>query len=66
MAFAPDGRTLATGSRDKAVILWDLIELNDLRNHPVQHACALTGRGLNPEEWAQRVSGLSYRDTCTP
>ena len=66
VAFAPDGRTLVTGSADTAVALWDLAKLNDFRNHPGQHACALAGRGLSRDEWAQHVSGLPYQDTCPP
>ncbi|HEU0088610.1 MAG TPA: TIR domain-containing protein [Pseudonocardiaceae bacterium] len=33
VAFAPDGRTLATGSSDNTVILWDLTDLT--RPHPL-------------------------------
>jgi WD40 repeat protein len=46
VAFAPDGRTLASASADQTVILWDIDPLNDLRRELVQRACALAGRGL--------------------
>lgn len=66
VAFAPDGRTLATGSRDGKVMLWDLAKLNDLRDRPLQQACALAGRGLTRDEWARYVAGLPYQNTCAP
>ena len=62
--FSPDRRTLATGSDDKTVILWDLTRLNALRGDPVEHACALTGRGLHRDEWTAYIPGLSYENTC--
>ena len=64
VAFSPDKRTLATGSEDTTVILWDLRQLNALRDDPVQRACALTGRGLNREEWTGHIPGLPYENTC--
>ena len=66
VAFAPDGRTLATGGAGGQVVLWNLATLNDLRNHPLQHACTLAGRGLNRNEWARYVAGLPYQNTCPP
>jgi WD domain, G-beta repeat len=61
VALSPDGRTLATGSDDKSVILWDLTHLNALRGDPVERACALTGRGLNRDEWTAYIPGLPTR-----
>ena len=66
VAFAPDGRTLATGGAGGQVVLWDLATLNHLRSHPLQHACTLAGRGLNRNEWARYVPGLPYQNTCPP
>jgi WD40 repeat protein len=65
VVFSPDGKTLATGSDNGTVILWDLSQLNALRNDPVQRACALTGRGLNRDEWTGYIPGLPYENTCT-
>jgi WD40 repeat protein len=64
VAFSPDGRTLATGSGDGTVGLWDLGQLWTLRDEPVERACASTGRGLNREEWQRFVTGLACQDTC--
>jgi WD40 repeat protein len=62
--FTPDTSRLATAGRDGLLVLWDLSELNDVRNRPVESACAVTGRGLSREEWAGYVPGLPYRETC--
>jgi len=64
VAFAPDGRTLATGSDDYSTMLWDLTGFNSLRDHAPERACAITGGGLNPDEWARYVPGLAYEDAC--
>ena len=64
-AFSPDRRTLATGSDDTTVILWDFSQLNALRDDPVEHACALTGRGLDRDEWTSHIPGLPYENTCS-
>jgi len=48
------------------VMLWDLAKLNDLRDRPLQQACALAGRGLTRDEWARYVAGLPYQNTCAP
>jgi len=64
VAVSPDGRTLASGSVDGDTILWDLVELIAARDHPVERACSLTGRGLDRDEWSRYISGRPYMDTC--
>jgi WD40 repeat protein len=65
IAFAPDAPIMVTGGGDAALRLWSLEALRGLRNEPTERACAITGRGLDREEWDRYVSGLEYRDTCT-
>jgi WD40 repeat protein/energy-coupling factor transporter ATP-binding protein EcfA2 len=64
VAFSPDGRTLVTTSLDKTAVLWDLTGLNDVRDHAIEHACSIVGRGLDREEWNRYVPGLVYQNTC--
>jgi WD40 repeat protein len=64
VALSTDGRTLGIGSGWDSVILWDFTDLNDLRDHPTERACAITGRGFEPDEWARYIPGLPYEHTC--
>jgi WD40 repeat protein len=63
VAFAPDGRTLASGSADRAVRLWDASRLAELRRNIVRIACEQAG-GLDRETWELHVPGVDFLDPC--
>jgi hypothetical protein len=64
VAFAPDGCTLAVSSTDGTAILWDLTDLNQIRDHAVERACSATRGGLDRDEWARYIPDLPYQDSC--
>ncbi|MEU8238542.1 TIR domain-containing protein [Actinoplanes missouriensis] len=67
-ALSPDGRTVAAAGHyalpTKNVTLWDVTVPRTLAADPARSACALSGRGLNADEWARYVPELPYRATC--
>ncbi|MEU8235557.1 TIR domain-containing protein [Actinoplanes sp. NPDC048967] len=67
-ALSPDGRTLAAGGTyggpSTAVTLWDTTVPKDLAADPARQACAISGRGLNAEEWARYIPELPFESTC--
>jgi WD40 repeat protein len=69
LLFHPDGRTLTTSGTNRSsasAVLWDYSQLNDLRAHPADLACALTGGGLTPDDWASYIPEAPYQPTCPP
>jgi WD40 repeat protein len=63
VTLSADGRTLATASWDGSIQVWDLTNVNQLRDRPVERACAITG-GFDRDEWARYVGDLPYEQTC--
>ena len=60
MAFSADGKRLASGGRDDAVILWNL-DPASLK----AEACRTANRNLSCQEWRQYIGpDVPYRKTC--
>lgn len=59
VAISPDGRWLASGSKDGIVRVWGLA-LGSLR----ETVCSMTGRNLTRDEWLQYQPWTNYEKTC--
>jgi len=59
VAFAPDGNTLASGSYDNTIILWDL----NPRSW-AEKSCQRAGRNFTRAEWEKYFPNDEYRKSC--
>src|SRR5262249_53977811 len=64
VVFTPDGRTVAVASVGGHVTLWDLTNLNNLRDQVLTRACSVTHGGLTRAEWTRYIPDLPYQTTC--
>ena len=67
LLFHPDGHTLTTSGAiygPTRNVLWDYSALNALRANPAARACAVTGGGFTPDEWAAYIPEVQYQPTC--
>jgi tetratricopeptide (TPR) repeat protein len=63
VAFSPDGKTLASASRDQTIRLWDISPWHDLQV-ALPRACRAAGRNFTWEEWRRYLGDRPYELTC--
>lgn len=59
LAFSSDGKTLASGSDDKKIILWDFDPQSWIKK-----TCQIVNRNFTQDEWIQYFPSEEYRLTC--
>ena len=59
--FQPDGHTLLVAGRDGAVHT-----LDTRLESWIDRACAVAGRNLTEDEWAEAIGDRPYHETCPP
>jgi WD40 repeat protein len=66
LSFTPDGKKLAIGTQDGAVLLWDLslLDKDTKAEQTLELACSLAQRNLTRSEWGQYFGTEPYRRTC--
>lgn len=58
VAFSPNGQTLASGSIDGAIWLW-----NPTVNYPTDRICSTAGN-LTSQQWQAYIQELPYQPLC--
>ena len=64
VALAYGGHTLAVGSGDGDIRLFDMTRWESIENRPREMACALTVDGLSESAWAMHVPDVPFQPTC--
>ena len=64
IAYSPDGASLAVGTFDGRVLVWDLASADARPSALEERACSIAGRDLSTDEWARYLGDEPYHGTC--